>query len=146
MNCSVYCHSHCLHSAAPPPRDPYTRATPEHTDLSSVHSDYHDLSGVFSKDRVLPLPPHRPCDCSIDLLLPGATPPTLRSPVPLQSSSPWTTTFSVKVVNVFLMNQFVFLQDCYWTAAGMDNLAYFAKKKEKPLGGHFAFLVSYDMC
>lgn len=40
---NVYCHSHCLHSAAPS-CDPSTRATPEHTDLSSVPSDYHDLS------------------------------------------------------------------------------------------------------
>ena len=30
---------------------------------------YHDLAQVFSKDLALSLPPHRPYDCAIDLLL-----------------------------------------------------------------------------
>lgn len=29
---------------------------------------YHDLLEVFSKDKALSLPPHRPYDCEIDLL------------------------------------------------------------------------------
>jgi len=33
-----------------------------------------DLSEVFSKDKSTSLPPHRPCDCTIDLL-PSITPP-----------------------------------------------------------------------
>lgn len=44
-------------------------------DLSLVPEQYHDLGEVFSKDRALSLPPHRPYDCSIDLL-PGAALPT----------------------------------------------------------------------
>lgn len=31
-------------------------------------SSYHDLLEVFSKDKALSLPPHRPYDCEIDLL------------------------------------------------------------------------------
>lgn len=35
---------------------------------------YHDLAKVFSKAQATTLPPHRPYDCAIDLLL-GPTPP-----------------------------------------------------------------------
>lgn len=55
-------------------------ATPRHQPFwnqltfSSVLSEYHDLSDVLSKDCPLSLPPHRPYDCSFDLL-PGATLP-----------------------------------------------------------------------
>ncbi|KAK7922262.1 hypothetical protein WMY93_009164 [Mugilogobius chulae] len=55
--------------AAPVPFEP--------SDLSNVPSEYHDLQEVFSKDRALSLPPHRPYDCAIDLL-PGATLPSSR--------------------------------------------------------------------
>ncbi|XP_034083100.1 uncharacterized protein LOC117553325 [Gymnodraco acuticeps] len=40
----------------------------EGVDISSVPSEYHDLKLVFSKDRALSLPPHRPYDCAIELL------------------------------------------------------------------------------
>ncbi len=46
-------------------------------DLSSVPREYHDLGEVFSKDRALSLPPHRPYDCAIDLV-PGAPLPSSR--------------------------------------------------------------------
>ncbi len=43
-------------------------------DLSGVPEEYHDLRAVFSRSRAASLPPHRPDDCSIDLV-PGSTPP-----------------------------------------------------------------------
>ncbi|KAI2657893.1 Transposon Tf2-6 polyprotein [Labeo rohita] len=43
-------------------------------DLSGVPREYHDLRAVFSRSRAASLPPHRPYDCSIDLI-PGSTPP-----------------------------------------------------------------------
>ncbi|CAM4349732.1 unnamed protein product [Leuciscus chuanchicus] len=46
----------------------------EPADLTGVPEEYHDLRAVFSRSRVTSLPPHRPYDCSIDLL-PGAFPP-----------------------------------------------------------------------
>ncbi|KAK7929110.1 hypothetical protein WMY93_005505 [Mugilogobius chulae] len=49
----------------------------EPPDLTNVPTAYHDLANVFSKDRALSLPPHRPYDCGIDLL-PGAPLPSSR--------------------------------------------------------------------
>ncbi len=43
-------------------------------DLPGVPAVYLDLKEVFSKARATSLPPHRPYDCTIDLL-PGASPP-----------------------------------------------------------------------
>lgn len=43
---------------------------PENVNLSSAPSEYHDLNQVFSKNRALSLPLHRPYDCAI--LHPGA--------------------------------------------------------------------------
>ncbi|KAI2655957.1 Transposon Tf2-9 polyprotein [Labeo rohita] len=43
-------------------------------DLSGVPREYHDLRAVFSRSWAASLPPHRPYDCSIDLI-PGSTPP-----------------------------------------------------------------------
>ncbi|KAI3375521.1 hypothetical protein L3Q82_003850 [Scortum barcoo] len=40
-------------------------------DLTRVPPCYHDLREVFNKTKAMSLPPHRPWDCSIDLL-PGA--------------------------------------------------------------------------
>lgn len=76
VNWSLFCHSHCLHSAIP------TTVTskpvpPKPVDLTSVPSEYHDLQEVFSKDRAPSLPPHRHYDCAIDLL-PGAPLPSSR--------------------------------------------------------------------
>ncbi|KAL4007857.1 hypothetical protein ACER0C_001709 [Sarotherodon galilaeus] len=74
---SSHCLSHCLRSALPPPATCAPESPPEDLDLSSVPEIYHDLRSVFSKRRALSLPPHRPYDCSIDLL-PGAPLPTSR--------------------------------------------------------------------
>ncbi|XP_030281596.1 uncharacterized protein LOC115586588 [Sparus aurata] len=52
-------------------------APSEPPDLSSVPPEYHDLAEVFSKQRALSLPPHRPYDCAIEIL-PGAPLPTSR--------------------------------------------------------------------
>lgn len=73
---SVACHSRCLRSAQPPV--PLTScASPPPADLSGVPEAYHDLREVFSKQRALSLPPHRPYDCAIDLR-PGAPLPASR--------------------------------------------------------------------
>ena len=64
---SKVCHATRLRSAPSPP----SGARPTHSppDLSAVPSVYHNLARVFSKDQALLLPPHRPYDCTIDLLL-----------------------------------------------------------------------------
>uniref|UniRef100_A0A3B4BH69 Retrotransposon gag domain-containing protein n=1 Tax=Periophthalmus magnuspinnatus TaxID=409849 RepID=A0A3B4BH69_9GOBI len=50
---------------------------PEAPDLSSIPEIYHHQREVFSKNRALSLPPHRPYNCTIDLL-PGAPLPASR--------------------------------------------------------------------
>ena len=47
---------------------------PEYPDLTSVPSCYHHLKEVFNKAKALSLPPHRPYDCTIDMI-PGSTIP-----------------------------------------------------------------------
>lgn len=72
---SPFCLRHCLSSALTPvSKAPPT--LPESVDLSSVPRMYHDLGQVFSKDKALSLPLHRPYDCAVDL--PGATLPRSR--------------------------------------------------------------------
>ncbi|XP_028324820.1 uncharacterized protein LOC114476995 [Gouania willdenowi] len=73
VNWSLFCHNHCLHSAIPP--NASTPASLKPIDLTLVPVEYHDLQEVFSKDQALSLPPHRPYDCSIDLIS-GAPLPT----------------------------------------------------------------------
>lgn len=46
----------------------------EFPDLSSVPPCYQDHKQLFNKTKATSLPPHRPYDCSIDLL-PGTSPP-----------------------------------------------------------------------
>uniref|UniRef100_A0A3B3HM41 Gypsy retrotransposon integrase-like protein 1 n=1 Tax=Oryzias latipes TaxID=8090 RepID=A0A3B3HM41_ORYLA len=72
-NWSTYCMANCLHSAIPPTT---TTSSGEinNVDLSKVPSCYHDLKPVFCKAKASALPPHRPYDCSIELLS-GATLP-----------------------------------------------------------------------
>ncbi|KAI2655590.1 Transposon Tf2-6 polyprotein [Labeo rohita] len=82
VNWSLPCHSSCLQSALPPVEDILPVSISEPPDLSIIPSEYHDLGAVFSKDQALTLPPHRPYDCSIDLL-PGAPLPTSPPPLPL---------------------------------------------------------------
>lgn len=63
------CHATCIFPSSP--------TKPESLDpveLSNVPSEYLDLKEVFSKKRACTLPPHRPYDCSIDLLA-GSSPP-----------------------------------------------------------------------
>uniref|UniRef100_A0A3B1ID85 Gypsy retrotransposon integrase-like protein 1 n=1 Tax=Astyanax mexicanus TaxID=7994 RepID=A0A3B1ID85_ASTMX len=70
---SNYCYDHCL-------TIPCLATTVESPDLLntfSVPDCYQDLKEVFSKERATQLPPHRPWDCSIDLL-PNSTPPRSR--------------------------------------------------------------------
>ena len=57
----------CLRSAPSPPRG--APPTPFSPDLTGVPQVYHDLARVFGKDQALSLPPHRPYDCAINLLL-----------------------------------------------------------------------------
>uniref|UniRef100_A0A3Q2TMV6 Chromo domain-containing protein n=1 Tax=Fundulus heteroclitus TaxID=8078 RepID=A0A3Q2TMV6_FUNHE len=72
---STYCHSHCLQSAVsagPIPEDPLNE---DPVDLSLVPKLYWDLKAVFSKSKAKSPPPHRPYDCTINLL-PGAPLPS----------------------------------------------------------------------
>ena len=46
----------------------------EFPDLSSVPPCYHHLQEVFNKKKAMSLPPHRPYDCTIDIL-PGSNIP-----------------------------------------------------------------------
>ena len=64
---STACHLNCLHSAQTPASSE-PQAPPDPPDLSSVPENYHSLAQVFSKDKALSLPPHRPYDCPINLL------------------------------------------------------------------------------
>ena len=75
LSWSSFCHATCLQSAISPAETNMIYAEPP--DLSHVPEQYHDLAEVFSKERALSLPPHRPYDCAIDLL-PGATLPSSR--------------------------------------------------------------------
>ena len=72
---SPFCSSHCLREAHSPVLSslPSTPAN-KPSDLSRVPSEYLDLKEVFSKDRAVALPPHRPFDCAVNLQ-PGAAPP-----------------------------------------------------------------------
>uniref|UniRef100_A0A3B3HPI5 Gypsy retrotransposon integrase-like protein 1 n=1 Tax=Oryzias latipes TaxID=8090 RepID=A0A3B3HPI5_ORYLA len=67
VNWSTYCMANCLHSAMPITNCP-DPGLGKDIDLSKVPSCYHDLRSVFSKSKASALPPHRPYDCSIELL------------------------------------------------------------------------------
>lgn len=70
---SLFYHCHCLKAAQPAPGCP-PAGSGKASDFSAVPAENQDLLEVFSKARATSLPPHRPCDCAIDLL-PGTTPP-----------------------------------------------------------------------
>lgn len=78
---SLPCHTNCLVSAVPSVSS-LSVFQEESIVLSGVPEEYHDLRAVFSRSRAASLPPHRPYDCSIDLL-PGTTPPRGRILYPL---------------------------------------------------------------
>lgn len=67
----------CLHAAVldSPNTGPVKSKPPP--DLTLVPTEYYDLGQVFRKDQALSLPPHRPYDSGIDLLL-RAPLPTIR--------------------------------------------------------------------
>ena len=77
MGWSSFCHSSCLQSALPPVDISVAPSPCVPPDLSTVPPEYHDVGEVFSKERALSLPPHRPYDCAIELL-PGTTLPSSR--------------------------------------------------------------------
>lgn len=60
---SVHRHSHWLQSVLAP-GELTTHLSSEQPDLSSVPPKYHDFCKVFSKQRALSLPTHRPYDYS----------------------------------------------------------------------------------
>lgn len=64
-NWSLFCHSHCLHSAIPTPVTNIT-VPPKPIDLTSVPSNCHDLQEVFNKDCTFHLTHHMtvPLTCS----------------------------------------------------------------------------------
>ncbi len=73
MSWGLSCHVKCLVSAMPVVSSvPVFQEEPG--DLSVVPEEYHDLRAVFSWSQPTSLPPHRPYDCSIDLV-PGSVPP-----------------------------------------------------------------------
>ena len=74
---SSYCLATCLRSARSPSEGTSSPVICEPPDLSGVPTVYHDLGEVFSKQRALSLPPHRPYDCAIRLR-PGAPLPSSR--------------------------------------------------------------------
>lgn len=76
LSWKLSCHVDCLTSAIPPVSS-VSVSQVEPGDLSGVPEEYLDLREVFSRSRATSLPPHRPYDCSIDLL-PGTTPPRSR--------------------------------------------------------------------
>lgn len=67
------CLASCLRSALPP-REKEVEDETQYPHISKVPEIYLDLKEVFNKTRATSLPPHRPYDCSINLL-PGSTPP-----------------------------------------------------------------------
>ncbi len=64
---SEYCLQNCLSRTSP-------EQQPEPWTTSNIPGEYHDLATAFSKTKASQLPPHRSCDCAIDLL-PGSQPP-----------------------------------------------------------------------
>ncbi len=73
LSWKLACHINCLVSAVPAVSS-VSVFQDEPGDLSGVPEEYLDLRAVFSRSRATSLPPHRPYDCSIDLL-PGTMPP-----------------------------------------------------------------------
>lgn len=65
---SVRCYKQCLRSAVPNIVATNPAEVITVPDLCAVHTEYHVLAQVFSKDRALSLLPHCPYDFRIDLL------------------------------------------------------------------------------
>ncbi len=73
LSWKLACHINCLVSAVPAVSS-VSVFQDEPGDLSGVPEEYLDLRVVFSRSQATSLPPHRPYDCSINLL-PGTMPP-----------------------------------------------------------------------
>ncbi len=80
LSWKLACHINCLVSAVPAVSS-FSVFQDEPGDLSGVPEEYLDLRAVFSHSRATSLPPHRPYDCSIDLL-PGTMPPRVEGYIP----------------------------------------------------------------
>lgn len=80
LSWSLTCHVNCLVSTVPAVSS-VSVFQDEPGDLSGVVEEYLDLRAVFRRSRATSLPPHRPYDCSIDLL-PGTMPPRGRLYIP----------------------------------------------------------------
>ncbi|KAL0180320.1 hypothetical protein M9458_025762, partial [Cirrhinus mrigala] len=70
---SPFCINHFF-TTQPLPCLTTSTESPETLKTVNIPSCYNDLSEVFSKTKATRLPPHRPWDCAIDLLL-NAMPP-----------------------------------------------------------------------
>ncbi|KAK3563873.1 hypothetical protein QTP86_004817 [Hemibagrus guttatus] len=70
---SQFCFSHCLNNTIIKPCLTTSVESPKCKPVT-IPSCYHDLQEVFSKTKATQLPPHRPWDCTINLL-PNAMPP-----------------------------------------------------------------------
>ncbi|MGL4645756.1 MAG: reverse transcriptase family protein [Cetobacterium sp.] len=70
------CSAH-LQDSAEPCQLNTTDATPISATIPGLPHEYQDLEVAFSETKATELPPHRSCDCAINLL-PGATPPRER--------------------------------------------------------------------
>uniref|UniRef100_A0A3B1JZA6 ribonuclease H n=1 Tax=Astyanax mexicanus TaxID=7994 RepID=A0A3B1JZA6_ASTMX len=73
---SPHCHTNCLGLDKLAVQSTSVES-PNAIDSPDVPSEYSDFLGVFSKTNATKLPPHRPCDCSIDLVE-GSTLPKVR--------------------------------------------------------------------
>src|SRR5277367_632631 len=67
-------HTFQIHLSDPTISGKSASVSEETPDLSSVPTDYHDFSDVFSKKKADTLPPHRPYDLKINIEE-GSTPP-----------------------------------------------------------------------
>ncbi|KAL0154736.1 hypothetical protein M9458_048999, partial [Cirrhinus mrigala] len=70
---SQFCIQNCF-PVKPQPCLTTSIESPENQVKITIPTHYHDLSEVFSKTKATQLPPHRPWDCTINLL-PNAMPP-----------------------------------------------------------------------
>lgn len=94
-------HATCLFSSP-------TTLPPETLDpaeLSQVPTDYLDLKEVFGKSQTATLPPHRPYDCSIDLLPPMSLHMGESPHCPYLNTMPWIPTLRIFLLLVSSMHQ-----------------------------------------
>ncbi len=71
---SEFCRNHCMPINMPQPCLAKSAENPASASSFKIPAYYQDFSDVFSKSKASQLPPHRPWDCTIDLL-PNVMPP-----------------------------------------------------------------------